>query len=116
MTEKIPPLPEGKTVVQVFADFLRYLHQCARTYIEESNLNGPNMWKRLEPTIEYVLSHPNGWEGGQQALMRKAAILAGFIPDTEAGRSRLFFVTEGETSLHFCIEKGLASKATAVGD
>jgi len=74
------------------------------------------MWKRLEPTIEYVLSHPNGWEGGQQALMRKAAILAGFIPNTEAGRSRLFFVTEGEASLHFCIEKGLAEKATAVGD
>jgi len=58
-------------------------------------------WKRLESTIEYVLGHPNGWEGGQQDLMRKAAILAGFIPNTEAGRSDLFFVTEGEASLHF---------------
>ena len=116
MTEKIPPLPEGKTAVQVFADFLRYLHQCTRKFIIQSNLGGLDLWKKLEPTIEYVLSHPNGWEGGQQALMRKAAILANLIPDTEAGQSRLFFVTEGEASLHFCIEKGLASKATAVGD
>ena len=113
MIEKIPLLPEGKTVVQVFADFLRYLHQCTWKFIIQSNLDGPDMWKRLEPMIE---SHPNRWEGRQQALMRKAAILAGFIPDTEAGRSRLFFVTKGEASLHFCVNKGLVSKATAVGD
>ncbi len=29
---------------------------------------------------DYVLSHPNGWEGTQQSQMRSAAILAGLIP------------------------------------
>ena len=66
-----------------------------------------NLWEKLEPTTEYVLSHPNGWEGGQQTLMREAA-------DTEDGRSRLSFVTEGEASLHFCIQNGLTTEPNKV--
>jgi molecular chaperone DnaK (HSP70) len=54
-----------------------------------------------------VLSHPNGWEGAQQDKVRQAAILAGVIPDTNDGYSRLLFVTEGEASLHFAIQNGL---------
>lgn len=39
--------------------------------------------------------------------MREGAILAGLIPDTDSGRSRIKFVTEGEASLHACIQGGL---------
>ena len=46
--------------------------------------------------------------------MRKAAIIAGLIPDTAAGNERLLFVTEGEASLHFCIQNGLPSGAVKV--
>lgn len=59
--------------------------------------------------------HPNGWEGAQQAQMRKAAILGGLIPDTVDGNERIEFVTEGEASFHWCIDTGLASAALEVG-
>ena len=114
VTKKIPPLPKGKTAVQVFADFLKYLHKCSQKYIEETQIAGSVLWQNLESTTEYVLSHPNGWEGGQQTLMREAAMKAGLIPDTEDGRSRLSFVTEGEASLHYCIQNGLTAETNKV--
>ena len=90
------------------------MYSCARTYFTESNYNGEDWWSKLEPQAEYILSHPNGWEGAQQGMMREAAVKAGLIPNNEDGRARLFFVTEGEASLHFCIKQGLMSQATKV--
>jgi hypothetical protein len=46
--------------------------------------------------------------------MRKAAVLAGLVPDTTAGHARLSFVTEGEASLHFAIQNGLPVGAMKV--
>lgn len=113
VTYQIPPLPQGKTAIDVFSDFLRYLYQCARSFIEETHANGVELWRNLESFTEFVLTHPNGWEGAQQGLMRTAAVRAGLIP--EGGQSRLSFVTEGEASLHFCIQSGLTSHAIKVG-
>ena len=110
----VPPLPLNKTVVQVFADFLVYLLECASTYIQESY--GIGMWTSVQYQIEFVLSHPNGWEGAQQSQLRQAAILARLIPDTSAGNSRLSFVTEGEASLHFAIQNGLPTGAIKNGE
>lgn len=53
----------------------------------------------------FILCHPNGWKGAQQGRMREAAIKAGLVPDTKEGRNRVQFVTEGEASLHYCIEQ-----------
>jgi hypothetical protein len=39
------------------------------------------------------LSHPNGWEGVQQEQTRRAAIMAGLVPNTGTGSSRIRFVT-----------------------
>ena len=39
--EKLP-LPERKNAVEVFADFLRYLFRCSRTYIEDVHVIGDN--------------------------------------------------------------------------
>ena len=114
VTNKIPPLPRGKSAVDVFADFLRYLHQCARTFIEETHLIGVDLWHTLEGRTEFVLTHPNGWEGPQQSMMRAAAVQAGLILDNEDGQSRLSFVTEGEASLHFCVQSGLTNDAIKV--
>ena len=47
-------------------------------------------------------------------MMRKAAVMAGLIPDTEDGHSQLSFVTEGEASLHCCIQSGLTNEAIQV--
>ncbi|KAK0209594.1 hypothetical protein IW262DRAFT_1486534 [Armillaria fumosa] len=54
-------------------------------------------------------SHPNGWEGTQQKKLCRAAVYAGLIPNNDKGQERIHFVTEGEASLHFCIDRGLSS-------
>ena len=110
----LPPLPLNKTVVEVFGDFLRYLLECASSYIQDTHANGPDLWNSVKSDIDFVLSHPNGWEGTQQTDMRRAAVLAGLVPDTESGHSRISFVTEGEASLHFSVENGLPAGAMKV--
>ncbi|KAG1746342.1 hypothetical protein EDB19DRAFT_1848493 [Suillus lakei] len=101
----IPPLPQGKSAVEVLADLMRYLFQCARTYIQESHFNG---WRMVENPIEFVLTHPNGWEGQQQQQIRRAVELAGLISSKEE-QSHVHLLTEGEASLHFCVTSVIAS-------
>lgn len=108
------PLPDGKNVVEVLADFLHYLYDCARQFIIETHPNGESLWNSVEDHIEVILSHPNGWEGLQQSKMRDAAILACLVPDTTLGRQHVHFVTEGEASLHYCMNCGLATDAVRV--
>ena len=110
----LKPLPLGKTAVEVFGDFLVYLFHCAKRYITETHPNGASLWMSLESRIDFVLSHPNGWEGSQQGKMRQAAVYARLIPDTPVGHSRVHFVTEGEASLLYCVDNGLATDAIHV--
>ncbi|KAI6046254.1 hypothetical protein EDC04DRAFT_2598079 [Pisolithus marmoratus] len=105
----IPPLPPFKNAIDILADFLGYLFRCARMYIEESHGNGRNVWTSFGDNIDFVLSHPNGWQGLQQAQIRRAAVQAGLVPDTPEGQARIRLVTEGEANLHYC----LASRNTA---
>ena len=114
VVDDLPRLPLNKTVVEVFADFLKYLLECASSYIQDTHVNGLDLWNSVKSHVDFVLSHPNGWEGTQQSEMRRAAILAGLIPDDTDGHSRLSFVTEGEASLHFSVQNGLLTGAMKV--
>ncbi|KAJ3523685.1 hypothetical protein NMY22_g11333 [Coprinellus aureogranulatus] len=87
--EEVPPLPLGKTVVEIFADFMKYLRDCAKA---------PH---------QICFDPSNGWGGPQQTQMRRAAVLGGLVLNDEAAASRIEFVTEGEASLHFCLSNGL---------
>ncbi|KAF9047821.1 hypothetical protein BJ165DRAFT_1387797 [Panaeolus papilionaceus] len=115
LAKVLPPLPPGKTAITLFADFLRYLHSCARSYIEERHAKGGEFWQMLQPEAHYILTHPNGWEGAQQSQMRRAAVLAGLITDDILGHSRLSFLTEGEASLHFCVGSELTAESCKSG-
>lgn len=53
--------------------------------------------------MEFVLTHPNGWEVEQQQCYRRAVERAGFVPTTPAGRSRVHLIPEGEASLRYCV-------------
>ncbi|PIL34591.1 hypothetical protein GSI_03370 [Ganoderma sinense ZZ0214-1] len=112
----LPPLPPDLSAVDVLADFLDYLFACTRRYICETHSNGESIWASVQDNTVFVLSHPNGWEGLQQSKMRQAAVAAGLVPDTREGRSRVRFVTEGEASLNFCINNGLATDAVQAGE
>ena len=101
--QDLPPLPTNRTAIQILSDFMEYLFQCTKTYIQETHASGRDMWTSFENNIDFVLSHPNGWEGPQQAQIRRAAVLAGLVPDSPEGQARIQLVTEGEASLHFCL-------------
>ena len=115
--DDLPPLPPGKSAVGVLTDFIKYLLQCAKTYIEEHHL--AFTWSTHEDSIEYIFTHPNDWEGVQQQLYRQAIEDAGLVPSTPEGRSRVHMLTEGEANLHFCVsnhlDMGTTNKAAPRG-
>ncbi|EDR07806.1 uncharacterized protein LACBIDRAFT_297982 [Laccaria bicolor S238N-H82] len=113
---ELPPLPWNNSVVEVFADYFKYLFTCASQYIRDTHANGRELWLSVKDEIDFVLPHPNGWDVTQQTQMTKAAIMAGIIPDTPSGRARVSFVTEGEASLHFSMQNGLPTDALPEGD
>ncbi|KAI0310024.1 hypothetical protein OF83DRAFT_1071189 [Amylostereum chailletii] len=102
-------LPASKDILDVYADFYRYLFEHARSYIRQTHANGHLLYDSFEDDIDIVLSHPNGWLGAQQSTMRKAAVKAGLVPDNASGHARVTFVSEGEASLHYCLASGLIS-------
>ena len=112
---RLTPLPKRKTPVHVFGDYLAYLYRCTRSFITDTHANGTSLWNTVESDIQFVLSHPNGWEGPQQTRMRNAAVYGALVPDTDAGKARIRFVTEGEASLHACVLNGLANDVLSVG-
>ena len=95
-------LPVGKTIVDVFSDFMRYLFDSTKALFISSDRNGENRWNSVSRDIDLVLTHPNGWGGPQQSQLRTAAVRADIVPDTPEGHARVHFVTEGEASFHFC--------------
>ena len=95
-------LPRGKTIVDVFSDFMRYLFDSTKALFISSDQLGEHRWNSVSNSIELVLTHPNGWGGLQQSQLRTAAIQAKIVPDTPEGHGRVHFVTEGEASFNFC--------------
>ena len=104
----LPSLPAGKTIKNIYADFMRYLFACAEKSICERHPTVARSWSDLKESgaITFVIAHPNGWEGAPQAVLRKSAVMGGLVPDTTEGRSRISFVTEREAALHYCIRGG----------
>ena len=103
-------LPERKTIIDIFADFMRYLFDSTKVLFKSLEPNGELRWDSISKSIELVLTHPNGWGGPQQSQMRSAAVKAGIVPDAPVGRGRVHFVTEGEASLRFCATHTEAGK------
>lgn len=112
LSEDIPFLPKDKTAIDVFADYFRYLYRCALTYISETYSSGAVLLSSIEEHTEFVITHPNGWEGLPQSHLRKAAARGGLVPEPDD--PRIHFVTEGEAALHFCMQNHLTSEATKV--
>jgi len=69
-----------------------YLFKRTRTFFEERILNGHNAWKSLEDTIEFVIPHPNGWDIGEQDVLRYAMVAANIVLSLYAAQERVHFV------------------------
>lgn len=109
-------LPAGKTIIDIFSDFMRYLFDSTKMLFISSDQNGEHRWNSVSRNIELVLTHPNGWGGPQQSDLRTAAIRAKIVPDNPEGRARVYFVTEGEASFHFCATNTLEGGNLKVWD
>jgi len=97
-----PDLPKGKSLQDLFADFIRYLFDSAKAFIQECEPMGEELWEKRKDDINLVLSHPNGWEGREQEFLRKSVVQASLFTEEQA-LSRVSFVTEGEATFNFCV-------------
>ena len=55
-------LPKGKTIIDIFADFMRYLFDSAKALFKSSEPNGELRWDSISGSIELVLTHPKDGE------------------------------------------------------
>ena len=106
-------LPKGKSVQDIFADFIRYLFDSTKAFIHESEPRGKEIWDEFESNIHLILSHPNGWEGREQQFLRKSVVDASIFTEEEV-LSRLSFVTEGEATFNHCVISTRSSGALQV--
>lgn len=111
---ELEDVPPGISAERIMGDYLKYLFAETETFIKDSHTDGIDIWREVQGRISFVLSHPNGWTGICQQKMRKSAILGKLVPDTEEGRRRVIFITEGEASALACLSGGLGPSKLAV--
>lgn len=84
---------------------MRYLINHTKSFFVERTVgDGAQIWNQLYPSAVFVLPHPNGWYLKEQATLRRAAIQAGLVTESDS-QDRVVFVTEAEASIHFCLHK-----------
>lgn len=111
MSDNTGPLTYYSLPISVFvvsalqySDYLRYIVDCAERYIVKHIHKGKETWANLRDKAHFVLGHPNGWEGAQQAHIRRIAVKAGLVPEPES--RRISFVSEAEAATHFVTNNG----------
>ncbi len=63
-TSTLPPLPPGKNLLQVFGDYMSYLMKCTSSFIRDTHPNlSDQTFEQLRSKAEFIIAHPNGWEG-----------------------------------------------------
>ncbi|KAM0713863.1 hypothetical protein Q7P37_010825 [Cladosporium fusiforme] len=98
----LPPLPPGKSEIDVAADYLFKLRQAMRNQLQKSL---GEVFNREERNIRYFLTVPAIWNDAGKAATRAAAIQAGFLRDEND--NRLTLITEPEAAAMFCAKTGL---------
>lgn len=97
----LPPLPAGKSAVDVAADYLFKLRQAIHNYL---NMNLGDVFIREERYIQYCFSVPAIWNGTGKAALRQAIIQAGFISSVD--NRRLSLIAEPEAMAIYCATAG----------
>ncbi|KAF9932258.1 Heat shock 70 kDa protein 12A [Mortierella alpina] len=94
-----PPLPNGLTVVDAIADYLRLFH----AHVVKTALKGFGAAFE-QHHIQYCLSVPAMWSDHAKAMMRQAALLAGMITPLDPPH-RLLLISEPEAAALYCEKK-----------
>jgi hypothetical protein len=98
----LPALPLNVTVDKIFSNYLGYIKERLQDYITTQYGEGAAIWSALSPSMEVVLTTPNGWEINQQQRMRIAAQRSGLVAGRQSGK-RVSFVSEAEVRLDTCV-------------
>ncbi|RDA95415.1 hypothetical protein CP533_5382 [Ophiocordyceps camponoti-saundersi (nom. inval.)] len=98
----LPPLPPGKSEIDVAADYLFKLRQAMRSALQKTL---GEVFNREERNIRYYLTVPAIWNDAGKAATRAAAIQAGFLRDEND--NRLTLISEPEAAALFCSKTGL---------
>lgn len=98
----LPPLPPGKSEIDVAADYLFKLRQAMRNQLQKTL---GEVFNREERNIRYFLTVPAIWNDAGKAATRSAAIQAGFLRDEND--NRLTLISEPEAAAMFCTKTGL---------
>jgi len=98
----LPPLPPGKSEIDVAADYLFHMRQAMRNQLQKTL---GEVFNREERNIRYYLTVPAIWNDAGKAATRAAAIQAGFLRDEND--NRLTLITEPEAAAMFCSKTGL---------
>ncbi|QSS60193.1 Hsp70-like protein [Histoplasma capsulatum] len=98
----LPPLPPGKSEIDVAADYLMKLRGAMRNQLQKTL---GEVFNREERNIRYFLTVPAIWNDAGKAATRAAAIAAGFLRDEND--NRLTLITEPEAAAMFCAKAGL---------
>lgn len=101
----LPQLPPHIQLGTIYSNLLQYLFEHARKYYNEKPGAKP-VWERLKDRISFVFTVPNGWDIPEQHFLRKAAINAGLVTETDA-EQLLDYITEGEASVHFSLANSM---------
>ncbi|KAL3482024.1 hypothetical protein BJX99DRAFT_113185 [Aspergillus californicus] len=98
----LPPLPPGKSEIDVAADYLFKLRQAMRAQLQKTL---GEVFTREERNIKYYLTVPAIWNDAGKAATRAAALQAGFLRDEND--NRLTLISEPEAAALFCAKTGL---------
>ncbi|KAG8816788.1 hypothetical protein FS842_001342 [Serendipita sp. 407] len=97
-----PPLPQGVSLAQVYSDFIGYIYRVTKNFFINNTPNGQQLWSRLGDQMPIVFCTPNGWDIRQHAVLTDASIRAGIVTEGNAD-DHLWFLTEGEASVHYSL-------------
>ncbi|KAF8337473.1 uncharacterized protein EI90DRAFT_2968350 [Cantharellus anzutake] len=98
----LDPPPEGVPLSTIYEDLFGYLIKHTQDTFIHRVLDGARVWKTYISSADVVIAHPNGWGLREQDFMRRAVVAANIVPESES-HTRIFFVTEGEASVHYCM-------------
>lgn len=102
-TSRLPPLPPGKSAIDVAADYLFQLRRAMCVQLKK--YLGETVFTCEEANIHYFLTVPAIWDETAKAATRTAAVKAGFLPFKDY--NRLTLVAEPEAAAMFSIKSGI---------
>jgi hypothetical protein len=95
----LPPLPPGKSEIDVSADYLYKVWWAVKSQLQMSL---GEVFFQKERNIQYYFTIPGIWNDAGQNSLRAAIIEAGLLYGEND--KRLSYVTEGEAAAHYCLK------------